>query len=109
MKKNNNYLERIPKHSKEIVWKRDEEYIVLQKQNKGFWNSLFQKILKKPETSLIHLDKKGSFIWENIDGKRSIYDIGQKLSEEFGDEVKPLYERLIFYINTLYRCKFIDI
>ena len=105
----NNYIDRIPKRAEKIKWENREGDITLQKKNEGFCNRLFQKMLKKPDVSFVHLDKEGSFIWKNIDGKSSIYDIGQKLKDEFGDEVQPLYERLSIYINTLQKCKFIDI
>lgn len=108
-KESDNYLDKIPKRSLELTWENLDGNIVLQKENKGTLNVVFQKVFKKPKVSMIHLDKKGSFIWKNIDGKMSIYEIGQKLSKEFGDEAQPLYERLLFYINTLHSYKFIDI
>ena len=52
-------------------------------------------------------EKMGSFIWPLIDGKRTVYDIGQKVSEQFGDKAEPLYPRLTLYIRTLKEYGFI--
>ena len=37
-----------------------------------------------------------------IDGKANIMEIGNKLKEQYGDEVEPLYERLSQFIQILY-------
>ncbi|MCR5543048.1 MAG: PqqD family protein, partial [Eubacterium sp.] len=37
----------------------------------------------------------GSFIWPLIDGKTSIYNIGEAVKEHFGEEEEPLYPRLV--------------
>ena len=50
----------------------------------------------------------GSFIWNHIDGEKSIYEISQLIKDEFKEEAEPLYERLIQYMNILKNNKFID-
>lgn len=114
MKKNNtaipeNYLEKIPSRPEAIKWSTGDDGIVtLEIENKGVFNRIAQKIFKRPKVSYIHLDKTGSFIWPQIDGKRSITDLGVSVEEEFGDEAHPLYERLATYFRILDSYGFID-
>ena len=99
---NKNYLEKCPVISETIEWSLDENnLVVLGIENKGFFNKLFQKLLKKPKTSYIHLDEFGSCIWQLIDGQRNIIKIGELFLEQFGDKANPLYERLAKYFQIL--------
>lgn len=107
--KSENFLERIPVKSVAINWSSsDDGAVTLEVENKGVFNRLFQRILKKPRITYIHLDKNGSFIWTHINGKNNIAELGKMLEEEFGDEAYPLYERLAKYISILESYKFID-
>ena len=105
--KKENYLDKIPVKSERISWKTEEEKITLEIENKGVYNRLFQKILKKPKVSYIHLDEIGSRVWPLIDGEKTIFEIGVLLKNELGEKIEPLYERLSSYFNSLYRCNFI--
>ncbi len=101
MKKEENYLEKIPVRG-DFEWKTDDDGVVtLEIVNKGVFNTIAQKLLKKPRVSYIHLDKMGSFIWPIIDGEKSILDISEAVDKEFGEEAKPLYERLAKYFQIL--------
>jgi len=108
MKSKENYLERIPSRSADITWSTDENrLVILDVENKGIVNRLFQKFLKKPKVSHIHLDEFGSFIWPILDGEKSILDIGIIVDEHFGEKAKPLYERLAKYFQILDNYKFV--
>lgn len=97
-----NYLERIPRHTENINWSADDKGVVtLEIENKGVFNTIAQKFLKKPRISYIHLDETGSFVWPLIDGKKSIWEIGKELEAEFGEKANPLYERLAKYFQIL--------
>lgn len=109
-KNSENYLEKIPAHKLNLSWSQDESGMVtLQRENKGIANRIAQVIIKKPKVSFIHLEKFGSFIWLQIDGKRDITEIGTLVKEQFGDEAEPLYERLCQYIKVLDSNGFITI
>lgn len=104
-----NYLERIPKRFEGLKWSTDEQCIVtLEIENKGIVNRMAQKLLKKPRISYIHLDAMGSFIWPMLDGEKSILDLGSIVEAHFGDEAKPLYERLAKYFQILDSYHFIE-
>lgn len=101
MKKSENYLEKIPVRG-DFEWKTDEDGVVtLEIVNKGVFNKIAQKLFKKPRISYVHLDKMGSFIWPIIDGEKSILDMAEDVDKEFGEEAKPLYERLAKYFQIL--------
>lgn len=106
-KRKENYLELKPLRSEKISWSSDEGKVTLEIENKGFWNRLFQKILKKPKISYIHLDEMGSFIWPLLDGEKSVSQIGQEVGNRFGDKANPLYERLVQYFGILESYNFI--
>jgi hypothetical protein len=62
---------------------------------------LAQRFLHKPRITQVHLEEMGSFIWQLIDGERSVYAIGQCVSQQFGERAEPLYERLVQYMQSM--------
>ena len=105
-----NYLEKIPCHKEGIKWTQDTDGIVtLQVENRGVMNRIAQRLFKKPKISYIHLEQFGSFIWQKIDGKRDMIEIGKLTREHFGEKAEPLYERLAQYFKTLESYEFISL
>ena len=102
---NINYLDRVPCHN--VLWSINNSLITLEIENKGIVKRITQKFLQKPKTSYVHLDKFGSFIWSKIDGKTSLFEIARLVSEEFGEESNPLYERITKLFGTLKNYNFI--
>lgn len=104
-----NYLERIPIRSSSVAWKKDGEGIVtLEIENKGWANRLAQFVFFRPKVSYIHLDRFGSFVWQLIDGERTITEMGRAVDEAFGEEAHPLYERLAQYFRILDSYRFVE-
>ncbi len=103
-----NYLENIPKREMLSFSSDDEGIVTLEIENKGIVNKIAQKLLKKPKISYIHLDKFGSFVWNCIDDKKTILDIGKDVETEFGEEANPLYERLAKFFQILKSYNFIS-
>lgn len=103
-----NYLERHPMRREDIFWSVDEKGMVtLDIENKGVFNRVAQKVLKKPKVSHIHLDEMGSFVWTLLDGEKDIVALGLVVKENFGDKAEPLYERLAKYFQILDSYSFI--
>lgn len=99
-KKDKNYLEYIPVIEKK--WELSEDGLVeVTVENTGFYNTLAQKLFKKPRFSFIKLDKYGSFVWQQIDGKKTIYEIGKILEKKHKEAGVRLYERLSAYFGIL--------
>lgn len=111
MKKKNseNYLERKPIRTKNLNWTVGEKGIItLEQENTGFINHIFQKLLKKPKISYIHLDELGSFVWTLTDGTKTILEMGEPVKEKFGENAEPLFERLAKYFQILESYGFIE-
>ncbi len=70
-------------------------------ENRGFFNFLFQKLLKKPKITQIHLDEIGSFLWPKLDGTKDLVALGEEMKEAFGEKADPVYERLAKYVQIL--------
>ena len=105
-KKGENYLDRKPLRKE--GWSADDNGIItLEVENKGVFNFLAQKLLKKPRISYIHLDEMGSFVWPLLDGEKDITQIGVFVQEHFGEKANPLYERLAKYFQILDSYNFI--
>lgn len=103
-----NYLDFIPMKSEKIQYKEEEDgNIQLIVPRTSFFDKIAIKLFFAPDKFKIDLDDMGSFIWNSIDGKRNVYEIGKLVKEKFGEDAEPLYERLVEYLNILRNNKFI--
>lgn len=104
-----NFLEQKPLRKESLKWTCDGSgAVTLEIENKGVFNRVAQKLLKKPKISYIHLEEFGSFIWQQIDGERDIIKIGEAVRSHFGEKAEPLYERLAQYFKILEGYSFIS-
>ena len=106
MKKNKkknaeNYVDRIPRINGKKWELLEDDIVEVTVENTGFYNTLAQKLFKKPRYSFIKLDEYGSCVWQQIDGKKTIYEIGQILKKERKGASNQLYERLSTYFGIL--------
>ena len=108
-KKADNFLDYIPKHNSLYEYRTNEKGMIeVGMLNRGLFNRIAQILFKRPKISWIELEGMGSFIWNQIDGKRNVYEIGKLVKEKYGQEAEPLYERLSTYIKTLHNSCFIE-
>lgn len=56
----------------------------------------------------INLEKFGSAVWVNLDGKKNVQQIIKIVSENFGDELHQAEERILKFIFQLYEQKLIS-
>lgn len=49
----------------------------------------------------IKLDRFGSFVWKQCNGKNTVGQIGDLLKEKFQDDIDPVYDRLAVFIQSL--------
>jgi len=86
-----------------IEYEMDKEGIVtvLEKQDYRI-QRFFRKLkFKIPMYKKSTLDKYGSYVFLQIDGKRTVKEIGKKLELKYGQESHPLYERLLLFLNHI--------
>ena len=102
-----NHIEKKPVRNPQINWREENGQVVLQLENKGAINRIFQLIFKKPKISYIHLEEIGSFVWPVLDGEKTIEELGVMVKEKFGDKAEPLYPRLVQYFKILESYNFI--
>jgi hypothetical protein len=75
----------------------------------GLLDRFVQRFFKRPASSTVDLDKFGSFVWKQIDGKRSVNDIAEEMRQEFGEEAEPLYDRLVKFLRLLRNNDFVSL
>lgn len=80
---------------------REGKVFIITEHNTKIQNFVRKLGKKIPEQSELELDEYSSFVFRTIDGNNSIYQIGQKLIEQYGEDVNPVYERLVVFIYFL--------
>ena len=106
--KQENFLEFIPVRN--FNWRISEETNKVVVERPKFDNALLKKYLLpylKKQNFDVKLDDFGSFVWQQIDGEKNIYEIAIKLEKGFGEKVHPVYERLSQFIKHLYQQRFV--
>ena len=107
-KKKENYLDFIPVVNGQNTWDRGEDGVVtIHMVNRGFYNTLAQKLFHTPWVSHIKLDEYGSFLWMRIDGVKTVGQLALELKEAYGEKAEPLYDRLVKYMQILRNNRFI--
>jgi hypothetical protein len=97
-----NYLDLIPERADSLRWHEDQKgCMVLEIENKGFFNLIAQKFFKRPRYSKVHLDEMGTFVWPLIDGQKSVSEIAALVKEHFGEKAEPLYPRIVKYFQIM--------
>lgn len=95
-----------------IQYEIDENGIVtLLERQDHIIQRIFRKLkVKIPMYKRITFDEYSSEVFNQIDGNKTVKEIGEKLKEKYGDNVEPLYERLLVFLNHIYiNCKYIEI
>lgn len=102
-----NYLDMIPTHNDAFKSKIEDGKVTIFIENRGIMNRICQVLFRKPKISNVYLDEFGNFLWPLMDGKRSVYELGDFVKKEFGEKAEPLYERLAKYMKNLESYSFI--
>lgn len=95
-----NFMLYIPEKKHE-TWEVRKKKVYLIFYHDRFAEKLVRWLVKKPYVSDVELDELGSATWQLIDSKSTVYDIAQKLSEQFGEKCQPINERLVMYLRYL--------
>lgn len=99
---NDNFLLYVPMR-KHDNWERRNGRVVLIFYHDKPIEKFFRWLVGKSNITDMELDDMGSIVWENIDNKNNIYEIGQFLVKNYGEGCEPVYERLIMYLRYLNR------
>ena len=62
----------------------------------------------KSDVFKFNLDKLGSAVWSNMDGKKDVQEIIRDISSQFGEGLEQAEDRVIKFIFQLYEQKLIS-
>ena len=99
----------VPKRS-EHEWSVNKEGLVeikIQKFKSNFGKS-FCKVIKKDENFTANMDRLGSFVWKNCDGRKNVKEILKLLEKEFPKE-ENLDQRLILFLQQMHSLNYINL
>ncbi len=75
---------------------------------RGRFGTFLERRLR-PRPYRVRLDPVGSFIWKRCDGHTPVRAIGEALRGEFGQQVEPAEQRLVRFLQSLVRGRFVRI
>lgn len=103
MKNNEEVLNIIFKVSDSIQYEINEfgRVVILEKQD-----HFIQRVLRKMKVNIpmykkTTLDEYSSEVFLDIDGEKSVKEIGEILDYKYGMQIHPLYERLLLFLNHI--------
>ncbi len=93
----------------DFEWHKSEEGLVRIKvpKFKSNFGKSFCKVIKKENMFTANLDKLGSLVWENCDGRNTVKDILKILQKEFSKE-ENIDQRLFLFISQMKNLNYID-
>ena len=103
-----NILSVIPIRNPEVLWEENKfGRIRIRVERNDLFYGVIKKLTGRVRIDKIPLDPYGSFIWRNIDGKRTIEEIKDYLQEQQEEEIEDLEERIFRYFQELKKHQFI--
>ena len=97
-----NYLDLVFRPADGLVYQKNGEgLVVLDMENKGFFNTVAQRFFHKPRVSHIALDRYGSTLWSCLDGERSVFEVTEEMKRAFPGEEERMLDRCLHFFRTL--------
>ena len=103
------FLMFIPKQA-ELEWSTNKEGLVeikMPKFDSNIGKSLC-KIINKDNNFTANMDKYGSLLWKNCDGRKNVKEILKLMEKEFPKE-KNLDQRLILFLQQMNALNYINL
>jgi len=103
------FLKYIPNRS-DLEWSTNNEglvEIIMPKFDSKLGKS-FCKVIKKENSFTANMDKYGSLVWKNCDGKKTVKDILNIMEKEFPNE-ENLDQRLILFLQQMNSLRYINL
>lgn len=111
MKNNEDVLNIVFRVSDNIDYELNEDgtVTILEKQDHKI-QKFFRKLkFKIPQYKKVTLDEYSSTVFTQINGKRTVKEIGEILEIKYGEKIQPLYERLLVFLNHIdVNCHYIE-
>ena len=108
--KKKNLLDLIPVHTAGFICSNEGLVTIVVKRHKSAIMKNISSFFKKSENIQIHLDENGTSVWQQIDGSKTVQELGLEKGLQFSSEdPKSEHHKLIEFLSILYRNKFIDL
>jgi len=103
------FLQFRPKRG-DFEWSTNDKGLVEIKvpKFKGNFGKSFCEIIKKDNIFTANMDKIGSIVWKNSDGKNSVKDILDKIKKEFPKE-EDINQRLFLFLQQMQSLSYINL
>ena len=106
-KQTENFLDYVPVRNPDFEWDLRDGIVTVHMIHRGFYHRIAQKFFHTPRVSHIALERYGSFLWQQIDGVRTVGALADAMKAQFGAEAEPLYPRLVKHMQILRNNRFI--
>lgn len=98
----------VPIKNPDVAWEENKSgRIRIKVERNDLLYGTIKKLTGKVRIDKIPLDRYGSFIWRNIDGKHTIGEIKDSLQEQQEEEIEDLEQRIFNYFEVLKKHQFI--
>lgn len=98
----------VPIKNPEVSWEENKAgWVRIKSERNDLFYSTIKKLTGRVRIDRIPLDRYGSFIWRNIDGKHTIGEIKDLLQEQEDEEIECLEERVLRYFEELKKHQFV--
>lgn len=95
---------------KNITWtKNDDGIVIISIWHNNWLEKILHRFIKFPERLDMDFDELGSFVWENIDGKKNIFELVNLTQERFGTKTEPVYKKTLIFFKQLIDNKLINL
>ncbi len=79
--------------------------VLLPKFSQSRWGRFLAWLFGGRPNTVVHLDQLGSYVWELVDGERTVQEIASKAREHFGEAIEPVHERVGAFLTVLVRAE----
>ena len=108
MKRSPNLLDLIPSFTKKAAIIKNGKTLSFQYSRNSFFEKLLNFMFNAPKDITIELDKHGSFVVEQINGKNCVLEIASLFEKEFHEKREQSIQRVSAFIKILKKQKFIE-
>jgi hypothetical protein len=97
-------LNLIPVIKEGIYFETVEDGILVYEPYDGKGQNFLRKYMffPIPKNKKMLLEGESAFVFKQIDGKKTVDQIGKKIEQHYGDEHEYVYERLFLFLTHLY-------
>lgn len=101
-------LSAVPIKNPQVLWEENKSGMIrIKVERKDLLYGTIKRFTGKVRIDRVPLDRYGSFIWRNIDGKHTIEEIKNLLQGQQEEEIENIEERIFHYFQELKKHQFI--